>query len=802
MNPGAIDGGRRRRCRRAAVRSVASVAAIVVVGVGWAVPAGAHPDVDGHGTISLSDTGDLGSPPSVSGTLTGASALGLGIETIDTIALTATPTGPTGGSQVSADGCAMATSGQCDTSKVSFQWQLPGLAYNGPYEVNATATHCLLGCGPVTVTPRRFRLAADPAAPGDVKAEPGGDRNVVLSWQRNAEPDILYYRVSRKDGSGSFTHLGDVRHPASGRPGFTDTTTSRTPGGEFAYRVVAVRKGASGDDTTTLTSRASDERSVTVAPPPTTVPPGAPGSEIKPAGTDTNIGGYLAGQPGALPSPKPMFLDLPDTGFEGSLPFGQLPGEDMSEPGEEDAVPATLETRRLQEFNRGRPLIPIAAGAILLLLAAHLRLFNKRLKPEGVRRQSSAAEFIATLDASKHAKLHLDVEAAVANGGHHRATSGAALTDLPEWGQFRGVTLLPATPDTVEAADDEAGEEVWAEDDAERALESADAEAEEAELDGWAVANGGQRPQTDLVIDGEQDEDDFVVELEPWDDEVVAELEGQAEDDEEAWDEAAERAAWGDDAVAELEPVEDAEFEQDEEVELLTDLESDEEYDEAELLSELEPDEEDEIVELLSELEPDQEADLESDEEAEIVVLLAEEEAELLAEPEADEEDEIVAELESDDEAELLAEVEPDEEAQLLAELEADEEADLLAEVEPHDEGEDEDEIVAELVRGSGPVVIPEVDEPEEVVAVLVPGPAPVVVPQTAQVTDPEPEPEVDLADAEAPAAAAATTNGNGSHPVSDFDDFEWSEEAQYAEPEVEVFVSPTPGRRKRLARR
>ena len=96
------------------------------------VPAGAHPDADGHGAISLSDTGDLSSPPSVSGTFTGLSALGLGIETINSISLTATPTGPTGGSQISADGCTMVTSGRCDTGKVSFEWQLPGLAYNGP----------------------------------------------------------------------------------------------------------------------------------------------------------------------------------------------------------------------------------------------------------------------------------------------------------------------------------------------------------------------------------------------------------------------------------------------------------------------------------------------------------------------------------------------------------------------------------------------------------------------------------------------------------------------------------------------
>ncbi len=770
MNPSAIGGGRRRRCRRAAVRSVVSAAVLLVVGVGWASPAGAHPDADGHGTISLSDTGDLSSPPSVSGTLTGASALGLGLETIDTIALTATPTGPTGGSPVSVDGCTKVTSGRCDTSKVSFEWQLPDLAYNGPYEVRASASHCVLSCTPATITPRGFRMAVGPAAPGDLKAEPGGDRNVVLSWQRNPEPDILYYRVSRKDGGGSFSHLGDVRHPASGRPGFTDTTTSRTPGGEFAYRVVAVRKGASGDDSTTLTSGASGEKSVTVAPPPTTVAPGTPGAEIKPAGTDTNIAGYLAGQPGALPSPKPMFIDLPDTGFEGSLPFGQLPGEDMSEPGEEDAIPATLETRRLQEFNRGRPLIPIAAGAILLLLAAHLRLFNKRLKTDAPRRRSSAAEFIATLDASKHAAMELDVEAAVANGGHHRTPSGTALTSLPEWGQFRGVTLLPAAQEALEDEDDD---DVWAESaedaDAEAEADGSEADEEAAELDGWAVAEDEQELHADGEIDVEDDEDDLVAELEPWGDDDVAELEAPG-DDEEDWDEA---------AIAELEV-------QDEEAEDWDDEAEREAWGE-QAVAELEPDEK-----------PDPIADLE----------LAAEIA-LLAELERDESPELVAELELDEEPEMVPAMVPDE---MVAELEMDDEDEadeMIAELKLGDEEEDEaDEIVADLVRSSGPVVIPEQVEAEEIVAQLVPASGPVVVPHVEDVAEPEPEPEPEVDNtgvgSEKPDTAAATNgNGNGSgDPLSDFDDFEWSEEAQYAEPEVEVFVAPRPGgRRKRLSR-
>ncbi|MEA2843930.1 MAG: hypothetical protein QOJ69_1601 [Actinomycetota bacterium] len=689
MNQGRTGGG---RGPRVLVRSAASAAVLLVVGMGWASPAGAHPDADGHGTISLSASGDTGSPPTVSGTFFGASALGVPIENIRSVSLTATPTGPTGGGQVGADGCKVATAGKCGSGSVTFKWQIPSLAYNGPYVVNATADHCQVLCvtpGPATVTPREFRLAADPAAPADVRAEAGGDRNVVLSWGRNAEPDLLYYQVSRKQGGGNFARVGgDIRQPASGRPAFVDTSTSGTPGGEFSYRVVAVRKGPSGDDSTTRTSGASGEKSVTVPAPPAPAAPGAPGSEAKTAGSDTNIGGYLAGQAPALGSPKPIFHDLPDTGYEGSLPFGQLPGEDLSEPGDENASPASLETRRLQAFNRGRPLIPIAAGAILLLLAAHLRLFNKRLKGDEPDHGTSAARFIAMLDASKQTAMPLDVEAAVANGGHHREPSGAVLADLPEWGSFRGVTLLPAAP----SEDEDGGDEAWAGDDAEDATPIA-VEARDRDESAVDAAALDDAALDDAAID---------------DDGAFAEL----EHDEQDW------------VVAEPALVED-EAEDD----FLVELEEDDH------LAELEPAEDDEAY---GELE-------------------AAEDDEAYGELEAAEGDGAVAEPAFVDDDELAFELEQDEEA----------------------------EVVSLLVPASGPVVVSSV-KPEpavaEAVAMAIAEPA-VAEPEVAA------EPE-----------DAAGTNGS-SDPLSDFDDFEWSEEAQYAEPEVEVFVGPRLGGKKLASR-
>ena len=110
---------------------------------------------------------------------------------------------------------------------------------------------------------------------------------------------------------------------------------------------------------------------------------------------------------------------------------------------------------------------------------------------------------------------------------------------------------------------------------------------------------------------------------------------------------------------------------------------------------------------------------------------------------------------------------------------------------EQDEDEQDEAEVVSELVRVSGPVVMPSVDP--KVVAVIPPSEA---AASTPQVVDQTPD-AVEVI--EVPHEAT-----NGHHePVSDFDDFEWSEEAQFAEPEVEVFVGPrAPGQLATASRR
>jgi len=433
---------------------------VVVLVVGGAAPAGAEP----QRTMSIDPTDDVTSSPVATGSFTGASLLGLSVEQITTLDLRVSPTGPTGGSPVTQDGCAVVSEGNCKTGHVAFTWEIPALAYNGPYVVEASGRYCdplSLSCGnapSVSVDPIPFRLGADPKPPTDLRLDGGDDRTVNVSWARNSEPDLLYYALFRKDPGGDFRRLGnDIKQPASGRPSFTDTSAAGTNGGDFVYKVFAVRKGFSGDDKTSKISKASAERTTTVAPPPTTTTPAdgsAPVTTV--AGQGVDIGSFLSGQAPALPSPGPIFLDLPDTGFGQTLPFGSLPDE--AEPGEPDAVPPTPRQRQVAEFKRGRPLIPVAAGAVLLVLAGHIRLLSVRTKAAPVK--PPPGTYVArALEAARSTRIPIDVATAVANGGHHRAPPPDDVAGLPVWAEFEPVSALGLldAPDPVEPAD------AWAE---------------------------------------------------------------------------------------------------------------------------------------------------------------------------------------------------------------------------------------------------------------------------------------------------------------------------------------------------
>ncbi|HJV08447.1 MAG TPA: hypothetical protein VJ653_02170, partial [Acidimicrobiales bacterium] len=284
----------------------------------------------------------------------------------------------------------------CPQSPCSVSWELNRPA-NGTFSVQAVATQTvlLLGtAGPSSDTATRSFAVAAPAAKPTLDAPKVNDaRNVELSWTRNTEPDFLYYALFRLDPGATEPQQvgGKIKNPTSGsKVSFTDTATSGYAGGNVTYVVYAVRRGATADSE--LASAASATRSVTLPPLPTTstsVAPGAPGgppanptTTAKPgtsAGVD--LSGFLSSRATPLTPPVITVPEPPDTGFEGTLPFGARPPSlDDIEEGDANAVPPSGSTSIISRISPGRPLVPVAGGLVLLLLAMHMRVLNRRTK--------------------------------------------------------------------------------------------------------------------------------------------------------------------------------------------------------------------------------------------------------------------------------------------------------------------------------------------------------------------------------------------------------------------------------------
>ena len=289
----------------------------------------------------------------------------------------------------------------CTESPCTFSWTITRPA-NGRYDLKVVATQALplVGTpGPSNELSRSFFVAAPAAKPVLDPPKVNEARNTELSWNRNTEPDMLYYAVFRKDPGGSkYLPVGStVPQPSSGaKVSFTDTTTSAFTGGEYSYQVVAVRKGAGGSFPAEIASEPSSIRTATVPAPPTTTsttgapgaPPGSPPPGAAPtttvkAGTSAGVdlSGFLSTRSQPISLPAITVPEPPDTGFQGTLPFGARPPGDELEEGEEEAVlPDDARRSIISRISPGRPLVPVAGGLVLLLLAMHMRVLNHRIK--------------------------------------------------------------------------------------------------------------------------------------------------------------------------------------------------------------------------------------------------------------------------------------------------------------------------------------------------------------------------------------------------------------------------------------
>ncbi len=283
----------------------------------------------------------------------------------------------------------------CTTEQCPFA-HTASFPLNGPHTATITALEGTLVIeGATTTVDRKFAIAAPAARPVLDTPKVNDARTVDLAWSRNTEGDMLYYAVFRKDPGATkyFQVGGKVNHPTSGtKVTFADTTTSTFGGGDYTYQVVAVRKGATGTAESEKLSEPSAGATATVPVLPTTTTaaplPGAPAAgptttvkPAPPAGVD--LSGFIASRPPTRTLPTITVPEPPDTGFKGTLPFGaRPPGDDIEEGDAEATSPRDAAGSSILSLEGGRPLVPVAGGLVLLLLAMHTRLLSRRVKAD------------------------------------------------------------------------------------------------------------------------------------------------------------------------------------------------------------------------------------------------------------------------------------------------------------------------------------------------------------------------------------------------------------------------------------
>lgn len=260
---------------------------------------------------------------------------------------------------------------------------------NRRHDVAATVTHkdpLLLGVarpGPQTTKPVNFAIAVPPARVEGVKATYDPEaKKVKLTWSRNAEPDIVGYRVERNPpGPDGFEPLGSVTSDLS----FTDTLAVDE---EHRYRVVAIRSGPDakvrevpGQPSDIVT--AGPDRPEPTVPDTTLVRPPPPGANSAAGRAGRGGSGASGGSGnGAAPRGSRGPVTTIDNGFDQNLPFDPsqtttIPASPSPVPPEDAAVLA-IDDDRASEDDRRATLAPIAGGLALMMGAVHLRLLSKR----------------------------------------------------------------------------------------------------------------------------------------------------------------------------------------------------------------------------------------------------------------------------------------------------------------------------------------------------------------------------------------------------------------------------------------
>jgi hypothetical protein len=311
-------------------------------------------------------------------------------------------------------------------------------AYNGRYVVRVTGVNATsqggFGSPSEPHQADRMVIVANPvSAPTGVQLSfSDAERQAVVSWHANPEPDVTSYTIQERFGDASWKNVGQ----AGGK--VTSFTRQLNAPGTYHYQVAAFRSSGSGSDTfqSAWSGPAAEPRQIVVEEPkrpetttttgPTDSGPGAdPGSSSPgppgdpglpqpvmaagappangappppganpppPAGLVTRI---EAGAPGSVGFQKTSNGHLvsklpggaepapePDTGFSQALPYKAPPAPVEGDKAEGIARVLVGLPEAIGGDSRRELLVPLASGLLLFVFAMHALYLSRRSAPE------------------------------------------------------------------------------------------------------------------------------------------------------------------------------------------------------------------------------------------------------------------------------------------------------------------------------------------------------------------------------------------------------------------------------------
>ena len=253
------------------------------------------------------------------------------------------------------------TEAPSQSSEVQFSFQVP-FPCNGIYDATATAVvEDPTGDVPPplhrSISLVGVRIAIPPPTPASITATDAGNHTVNVVWGAPAAytgngkppPDFVGYRISRKDGGGTFAAIATTAPDALT---FADTSIPAS-GGAFVYEVEAVRRFASS---AALATNGTLDIGA----------PGVPGSRA---------GGSSGGSGGGAAAPTTTY---PGAGGTGTAYYDSL-ADEGAEPGDAlGGVPGGGAVQRFAGHDGAGLLTPFAAAMNLGVWAGLLLFLTRR----------------------------------------------------------------------------------------------------------------------------------------------------------------------------------------------------------------------------------------------------------------------------------------------------------------------------------------------------------------------------------------------------------------------------------------